>query len=272
MRCPAHTAAAQHPPCVAPFSPPPPPPPPPPRRRRAACCGVTASPGPLLSRARRRPSSIYAMSKKANPKVPVAVQQTPNSAGAAGAGAASEWTVGALCTAKYAADGKFYPAQVVEVTPKGVKVSFTEYENECQVCAADDLKVLVVETGPTKSTPKAAPVSPKQGPKVASPSLGPMKSVSPRGSPTFSPKFSPVDAVKQASPPPPPSSLLLRPSLILAHTSGGACPSSACPTQGHPSSGVFPIHFRPWLPYSRRSWSRFRHPRLGQAQEARRAA
>jgi hypothetical protein len=113
--------------------------------------------------------------------------------------------------AKYAADGKFYPAQVVEVTPKGVKVSFTEYENEFQVCAAKDLKVFVVKTGPTKAAPKAAPlspkqgpkaapVSPKQGPKAASPSLGPMKSVSPRGSP----KFSPVDPVKQAPPPPPP--------------------------------------------------------------------
>ncbi len=152
---------------------------------------------------------------KANPKMPIAVQQTPNSAGAAGAGAASEWTVGALCMAKYAADGKFYPAQVVEVTPKGVKVSFTEYENEFQVCAAKDLKVFVVKTGPAKvpktaplspkqgpkaapvspkQGPKAAPVSPKQGPKAASPSLGPMKSVSPRGSP----KFSPVDPVKQA--------------------------------------------------------------------------
>jgi hypothetical protein len=104
--------------------------------------------------------------------------------------------------AKYAADGKFYPAQVVEVTPKGVKVSFTEYENEFQVCAAKDLKVLVVETVPTKAAPKAAPLSPNQGPKAASASLGPIliTPVVPRGSP----KFSPVDPVKQAPPPPPP--------------------------------------------------------------------
>ena len=147
---------------------------------------------------------------KANPKMPIAVQQTPTSAEAAGAAAAVEWTVGAPCMAKYAADGKFYPAQVVEVTPKGVKVSFTEYENEFQVCAAKDLKVFVVKTGPAKAAapkvaplspkqgPKAAPLSPKQGAKAASPSLGPMKSGSPRGSP----KFSPVDPVKQAPAPP----------------------------------------------------------------------
>ena len=143
--------------------------------------------------------------------MPIAVQQTPNSSGAAGAGAASDWTVGALCMAKYAADGKFYPAQVVEVTPTGVKVSFTEYENEFQVCTAKDLKVFAVKTGPTKAAPKAAPLSPKQDPNtapaahvslkqganVASPSLGPTKSVSPRGSP----KFTPMDLVKQAPAP-----------------------------------------------------------------------
>ena len=61
-------------------------------------------------------------------------------AGAAGAGAAPIWAVGSLCMAKYAADGKFYPAQVTEVGPKGVKVSFTEYENEFQVCAPKDLR------------------------------------------------------------------------------------------------------------------------------------
>jgi hypothetical protein len=160
---------------------------------------------------KKNASSYQHAMSKANPKMPIAVQQqTPKSAGAAGAGAAVEWTVGALCTAKYAADGKFYPAQVVEVTPKGVKVSFTEYENEFQVCAAKDLKVFVVKTGPAKAAapkvaplspkqgPKAAPLSPKQGAKAASPSLGPMKSGSPRGSP----KFSPVDPVKQAPAPP----------------------------------------------------------------------
>ena len=125
---------------------------------------------------------------KANPKMPIAVQQTPNSAGAAGAGAAPEWTVGALCTAKYAADGKFYPAQVVEVTPNGVKVSFTEYANEFQVCAAKDLKVVAAETGTANAAPKVAHLS--------SPGHG--KSGSPRGSP----KFSPVDPVKQAPAPP----------------------------------------------------------------------
>jgi hypothetical protein len=141
--------------------------------------------------------------------MPIAVQQTPNSSGAAGAGAASDWTVGALCMAKYAADGKFYPALVVEVTPTGLKVSFTEYENEFQVCAAKDLKVFAVKTGPTKAAPKAAPLSPNQGPntapaarvsptqgaKVASPALGPMNSVSPRGSP----KFTPMDPVRPPS-------------------------------------------------------------------------
>ena len=149
---------------------------------------------------KKNASSYQHAMSKANPKMPIAVQQqTPKSAGAAGAGAAVEWTVGALCMAKYAADGKFYPAQVVEVTPKGVKVSFTEYENEFQVCAAKDLKVFVVKTGPAKAAaPKVAPLSPKQGAKAASPSLGPMKSGSPRGSP----KFSPVDPVKQAPAPP----------------------------------------------------------------------
>jgi hypothetical protein len=144
---------------------------------------------------------------KANPKMPIAVQET-KPAGAAGG--AAEWAVGSLCMAKYAADGKFYPAQVTEITPKGVKVSFTEYENEFQVCAAKDLKVFVVKGAPAKAAaaapkaaaplspkqgPKAAPVSPKQGAKAAglSPSLGPK--LSPRGSP----KFSPVDPVKQAT-------------------------------------------------------------------------
>jgi hypothetical protein len=156
------------------------------------------------------PFSLYAMNE-ANPKMPIAVQQTPNSSGAACAGAAPEWTVGALCMVKYAADGKFYPAQVVEVTPTCVKISFTEYENAFQVCAAKDLKVFVVKTGPTKAAPKAVPLSPKQGPNTApaahvspkqgakdeSPPLGPMKSVSPRGSP----KFTPMDLVKQAPAP-----------------------------------------------------------------------
>jgi hypothetical protein len=130
--------------------------------------------------------------------MPTAVQQTPQAAGAAGA--APEWTVGALCLAKYAADGKFYPAQVTEVSAKGVKVAFTEYENETQVCAAKDLKVFVAKGGPTKAAPakaapaKAAPLSPKRDPKVApaSPKLG-AKPASPRSSP----KFSPVDPVKQ---------------------------------------------------------------------------
>jgi hypothetical protein len=150
--------------------------------------------------------AFYAMSK-ASPKMPIAVQET-KSAGAAGG--AAEWAVGSLCMAKYAADGKFYPAQVTEVTPKGVKVSFTEYENEFQVCAPKDLKVFVVKGAPAKAAPKAAPLSPKQGPKAApvspkqgakaaalSPSLGPMKPLSPRGSP----KFAPVDPVKQATSP-----------------------------------------------------------------------
>ena len=158
---------------------------------------------------------------KANPKMPIAVQE--QSKPAAGGAAAVEWSVGSLCTAKYAADGKFYPAQVVEVTPKGIKVSFTEYENEFQVCQAKDLKAFVVKTAPAKAavapkaapTPKAAPLSPKQGavPKSASPSLGPMKTTSPRGSPRMSPKFAPVDPVKQVQPPP--SSPLSSPHLTI---------------------------------------------------------
>jgi hypothetical protein len=117
---------------------------------------------------------------KANPKVPIAVQE--QSKPAAGGAAAVEWSVGALCTAKYAADGKFYPAQVVEVTPKGIKVSFTEYQNEFQVCQAKDLKAFVVKTGPAQAAVapkaaaapvKAAPLSPKQDalPKSGHPSI-----------------------------------------------------------------------------------------------------
>jgi hypothetical protein len=68
--------------------------------------------------------------------------------------------------AKYAADGKFYPAEVTEVGPKGVKVSFTEYENEFQVCAPKDLKVFVAKEAPAKAA--AAPANAAAAPaKVA---------------------------------------------------------------------------------------------------------
>lgn len=50
------------------------------------------------------------------------------------------WTVGARCMAKYASDGRFYPAEVVNVAPNGIKVSFIDYDDELQVCAANDLK------------------------------------------------------------------------------------------------------------------------------------
>ena len=53
---------------------------------------------------------------------------------------APAWTVGARCMAKYAADGRFYPAEVVNVAPNGIKVSFIDYDDELQVCAANDLK------------------------------------------------------------------------------------------------------------------------------------
>lgn len=188
---------------------------------------------------------------KAKPAMPTAVQQAPKQAAGA-AGAAPEWAVGSLCMAKYAADGKFYPAQVVEVTPKGVKVAFTEYENEFQVCAAKDLKVFVAKGAPAKASPaaakaaplspkqgpKAAPVSPKQGAKPASPSLGAMKPLSPRGSP----KFSPVDPVKQAR-----SrivTLACVPSFCNTR-SGGACAPSAGSSQGCRPPEIFPVRFRP---------------------------
>ncbi len=62
------------------------------------------------------------------------------------------WTVGTLCMAKYSADDKFYAAQVVKIEPDGVKVSFTDYDNELQLCAEDDLKPLTsarsARTGP----------------------------------------------------------------------------------------------------------------------------
>jgi hypothetical protein len=189
---------------------------------------------------------------KAKPAMPTAVQQAPKQAAGA-AGAAPEWAVGSLCMAKYAADGKFYPAEVVEVTPKGVKVSFTEYENEFQVCAAKDLKVFVVKGAPAKSSPaaaKAAPLSPKQGPKAApvspkqgasakpaSPSLGAMKPLSPRGSP----KFSPVDPVKQAR-----SRVVALLCVQSCNTrSGGACSPPTSSSQGCCPPEIFPVRFRP---------------------------
>ena len=57
------------------------------------------------------------------------------------------WAVGAPCLAKYAADGKFYPAQVVEVSGSGITVTFTEYESEFQTCVATDLKAIAGKNG-----------------------------------------------------------------------------------------------------------------------------
>jgi hypothetical protein len=113
---------------------------------QAALCGK-----PCRRKKQANLGASHAMSKP-SPRMPTAVQQTPQAAGAAGA--APEWTVGALCLDKYYADGKFYPAQVAAVSAKGVEVAFTA---------------------------KLAPASPKLGAKPASP----------RSSPKFSP-FDPV--------------------------------------------------------------------------------
>jgi hypothetical protein len=112
---------------------------------QAALCGR-----PCRCKKHANLGASHAMNKPC-PKMPTAVQQTLQAAGAAGA--VPEWTVGALCLAKYAADGKFCPAQVAEVSAKGVEVAFTEYENEFQVCAAKDLK-----PASPRSSPKFSPV------------------------------------------------------------------------------------------------------------------
>jgi hypothetical protein len=54
-----------------------------------------------------------------------------------------KWAVGAPCTAKYAADGKFYAAEVVQVIGQSITVSFTEYENAFQTCLAKDVRAVV---------------------------------------------------------------------------------------------------------------------------------
>jgi hypothetical protein len=55
------------------------------------------------------------------------------------------WVPGAPCMAKYAADGKFYVAEVVQVIGNNITVTFTEYENEFQTCLAKDIKAAVSE-------------------------------------------------------------------------------------------------------------------------------
>jgi hypothetical protein len=59
----------------------------------------------------------------------------------------SSWAVGAACMAKYAGDGKFYPAEVVQVAGKNIVVSFTEYESEFQTCLANHLRPTVTNAG-----------------------------------------------------------------------------------------------------------------------------
>ncbi len=59
----------------------------------------------------------------------------------------SNWAVGAVCMAKYAADGKFYAAEVVHVVGNNVTVSFTEYEGEFQTCHEKNLRPIVSKSG-----------------------------------------------------------------------------------------------------------------------------
>jgi hypothetical protein len=56
---------------------------------------------------------------------------------------ATQWAVGAVCMAKYAGDGKFYAAEVVQVVDNDITVSFTEYESDFQTCVANDLQPIV---------------------------------------------------------------------------------------------------------------------------------
>ncbi len=98
------------------------------------------------------------------------------------------WTVGALCMAKYAADDNFYPAEVVKIAPDGVKVSFTDYDNEHQVCAEKDLrafdKAKSIQAGPVsiKEDPNDAPFYHEQGCKPGLSSL--LASTTASGSPS----------------------------------------------------------------------------------------
>ncbi len=57
--------------------------------------------------------------------------------------AESKWAVGTPCSAKYAADGKFYAAEVVQVIGQSIIVSFTEYEDAFQTCLAKDIRAVV---------------------------------------------------------------------------------------------------------------------------------
>jgi hypothetical protein len=56
-----------------------------------------------------------------------------------------KWAPGVPCMAKYAADAKFYAAEVVQVIGNTITVKFTEYENEFQTCVARDIKAAVSE-------------------------------------------------------------------------------------------------------------------------------
>ena len=73
--------------------------------------------------------------------------------------AQSNWAVGTSCLAKYAADGKFYAAEVVRVAGHSITVSFTEYENEFQTCLAKDLRAVVSKGARGKSAKLDASVA-----------------------------------------------------------------------------------------------------------------
>lgn len=73
--------------------------------------------------------------------------------------AQSTWAVGTSCLAKYAADGKFYAAEVVRVAGHSITVSFTEYENEFQTCLAKDLRAVVCKGARVKSAKLDASVA-----------------------------------------------------------------------------------------------------------------
>jgi hypothetical protein len=71
-----------------------------------------------------------------------AARPTPAHHKIAAAAPAAVWAVGSHCKAKYSGDGKFYAAEVLEVNGDNITVSFTEYENEFQICTVHDIRAV----------------------------------------------------------------------------------------------------------------------------------